>query len=158
MGGHPDGEIASAVAVDAVQHFAEPARTGPADAAGPASDPCAFVAAVKHATHASARSCPILPGRRSMGRRSPVCASSASAAPTSATVAFTVCGTERWSRHAITRLNEYCHGASREADEDADHPSLSRALGTRESIEVDVRIEDARSGDVVLCTDGLPTS
>ena len=70
MSGHPDGEIASAVAVEAVQHFfAESGKIGPSDAAGPPGDPHAFlVAAVEHA-HARIRTeaAPIIPERRSRG-------------------------------------------------------------------------------------------
>jgi PPM family protein phosphatase len=165
MGGHPDGEIASAVAVDAVQRFyADPARTWPTDADGPVGDPRAFlVAAVKHA-HARirARAAPIDPFKRSMG--------TTIAAVHAASSGFCVAhvGDSRVYRlrgRALelltrdhTRLNEYLGmGASRAAAmRMPDHAFLSRALGTRERIEVDVRMEDARPGDVVLlCTDGL---
>jgi protein phosphatase len=60
--------------------------------------------------------------------------------------------------HDHTRMNEYLRlGASREsALMMPDHTSLSRALGTRERVDVDVRMEDARPGDtLLLCTDGL---
>ncbi len=165
MGGHPDGEVASAIAIDAVQRFyADPGRTWPADTAGPIGDPRALlVAAFKHA-HARIRAeaAPVVPGRRSMG--------TTIVAVHAETTGFCVAhvGDSRCYRlrgRALelltrdhTRLNEYISlGASREgAMKMPDHGSLSRALGTRERIEVDVRMEDARAGDVVLlCTDGL---
>ncbi len=165
MGGHPDGEIASAIAVEAVKRFyAEPGSTWPADAVGPIGDPRAFlVASVKHA-HARIRfeAAPSLPGKRSMGTTLAV----VHAESTGFCVAHV--GDSRCYRfrdralelltHDHTLLNEYLGlGASREAAlMMADHTSLSRALGTRERVEVDVRMEDARAGDVLLlCTDGL---
>ena len=165
MGGHPNGEIASALAVEAVQRFyAEPGRTWPADAAGPIGDPSAFlVAAVKRA-HARIRAeaAPVAPGQRSMGTT----LVAVHAEATDFCVAHV--GDSRCYRlrdRALelltrdhTRMNEYLDmGASREAAmKMPDHASLSRALGTRERVEVDVRMEDARAGDVVLlCTDGL---
>jgi protein phosphatase len=165
MGGHPDGEIAAAIAVSAVQRFyAEPGRTWPADAAGPIDDPRAFlVAAVKHA-HARIRAeaGPTIPGKRSMGTTIAVVHAERSG--------FCVAhvGDSRVYRmrdralelltHDHTRMNEYLRlGASREsALMMPDHTSLSRALGTRERVDVDVRMEDARPGDtLLLCTDGL---
>jgi serine/threonine protein phosphatase PrpC len=165
MGGHPDGEIAAAIAVEEMQcFFAEPGKTWPTDAPGPPGDPRAFlVAAVKHAhVRIRAKAAPIVPGRRSMG--------TTIAAVHAESSGFCVAHVgdsrvyrlrdrtlERLTRDH-TRMNEYlAMGASREAAmKMPDHASLSRALGTQERVNVDVRMDDARAGDVVLlCTDGL---
>jgi protein phosphatase len=164
MGGHVDGEVASAIAVEAIpQFFEKRGTTARSDAHAPPVDPLEIlVGAVRHA-HARLRAQPEPPrGMRRMGTT----IAAVRAEPGSLCVAHV--GDSRVYRlrgrrlvlltRDHTRMNEYLNmGATPEAAARMrDAAALSRALGTQERINVDVRREDAEPGDLVLlCTDGL---
>lgn len=164
MGGHADGEVASALAVEAISRFFEQrGATARSDVLARPIDPLEIlVGAVRHA-HARLRAQPEPPrGVRRMGTTIAV----VRAEPASLYVAHV--GDSRVYRlrggrlalltHDHTRMNEYLNmGATQEAAARMrDSAALSRALGTQERVNVDARREDAQIGDLVLlCTDGL---
>ena len=164
MGGHADGEVASALAVEAIPRFFEQrGATARSDAQAHPVDPMEILVGSVRYAHARLRAQPEPPlGARRVGTTIAV----ARADPASLYVAHV--GDSRVYRmrgprldlltRDHTRMNEYLSmGASPEAAARMrDAASLSRALWTQERINVDVRREDAQFGDLVLlCTDGL---
>jgi protein phosphatase len=167
MGGHAAGEVASAIAVEAVQQFyLDAGSTWPADAVGPATDPRAFlIAAAKHANYRIRQFAELNPEHRGMG--------AAVTAVHVGTSGFCLAhvGHVRAYRFRDGGIDLLCHehtlleryvaqGATREAAERIPGANrLERALGLRPRVEVTTRLEDTRPGDVVaLVSNGLYTS
>ncbi len=164
MGGHPAGEVAAAIAVEAMQQFyVDAGATWPPDAEGPATDPRAFlVAAMKLANYRIWQLAALNPEYRGMG---------------AAVAAIHVGGTGFCLAHVghvrgyrfrdgtlapltddHTQLNRYLdQGVTYDvAQRMPDASLLARALGLRGQARVTVRLEDARPGDlVVLVSNGL---
>jgi protein phosphatase len=167
MGGHAAGEVASAIAVEAMQQFyLDAGATWPADAEGPASDPRAFlIAAAKHANYRIRQFAELNPEHRGMG------AAVAAVHVGKSGFCLAHVGHVRAYRfrdggiellcHEHTLLERYvAQGATREAAERIPGANrLERALGLRPRVEVTTRLEDTRPGDVVaLVSNGLYTS
>lgn len=167
MGGHPAGEVASAITVEAMQQFYRDAgATWPPDAEGHASDPRAFlVAAAKHANRRIRLGAELNPEHRGMG------AAMAAVHVGSSGFCLAHVGHVRAYRfrdggiellgHEHTVLNRrVAEGATYEdAQRMPDATRLERALGLRARVEVTTRVEDTRPGDVVaLVSNGLYTS
>jgi protein phosphatase len=167
MGGHPAGEVASAIAVEAMQQFYRDAgATWPPDADGPASDPRAFlVAAAKHANRRIRVSAELNPEHRGMG------AAMAAIHVGSSGFCLAHVGHVRAYRFRDGGIELLCHehtvlnrrvaeGATPEdAQQMPDANRLDRALGLRARVEVTTRVEDTRPGDVVaLVSNGLYNS
>ena len=164
MGGHADGEIASALAIEAIPRYFEERRANARLDAEPVSlDPgVILVGAVHHAKEEIRAYAAPSSSTRRMGT----------------TIAATYIdhrgiyvahvGDSRVYRlrdrrldrltHDHNRLSEYlAMGATRAvASQMRDCRWLTRAVGTRERVVVDTRREDLEPGDIVLlCTDGL---
>jgi protein phosphatase len=164
MGGHAAGELAAAIAAETMQHFYEDGGTvWPVDARGKASDPQAFLVAAAKLANARIRAHAARePEKRGMG--------AAVAAVYAVGSGFCVahaghCRVYRLRDGRLESLTEDHRGlnaylwkgvpldvAERRPDKDA----LTRALGLKEKVDVTSRMEDVRSGDVVLiCSNGL---
>jgi protein phosphatase len=167
MGGHPAGEVASAITVEAIQQFyLDAGATWPPDAQGPASDPCAFlIAASKHANYRIRQFAELNPEHRGMG------AGMAAVHVGSSGFCVAHVGHVRAYRFRDGGIEQLCHdhtvlnrcvaeGATYEAAQRMpDATRLERALGLRARVEVTTRVEDTRPGDVVaLVSNGLYTS
>jgi protein phosphatase len=167
MGGHPAGEVASAIAVEAMQLFYRDAgATWPPDAEGHASDPRAFlVAAAKHANRRIRLFAELNPEHRGMG------AAMAAVHVGSSGFCLAHAGHVRAYRFRDGGIELLCHehtvlnrrvaeGATHEAAQQMpDANRLERALGLRARVEVTTRVEDTRPGDVVaLVSNGLYNS
>ena len=164
MGGHPAGEVAAAIAVEAMQQFyVDAGATWPADAEGPASDPRAFLAAAaKHANYRIWQLAALHPEYLGMGAAVAgvhVGGSGFCVAHVGHVRAYRLRdgGLEQLTQdHTV--LNRYLgQGATYQA---AQHMPgvhrLERALGLRARVQVTARLEDARPGDVVaLVSNGL---
>ena len=164
MGGHAAGEVASALAVEAMQQFyVDAGATWPVDAAGPPSDPLAFLAAAaKHANDRIRQLAELHPEYLGMG----AAVTAVHVGPSGMCLAHV--GHVRAYRfrgggiellcHEHTVLERYvAQGASREAAERMPGANrLDRALGLRARVEVTTRLDDPRPGDVVaLVSNGL---
>lgn len=164
MSGHPAGEVASAIAVEAMQQFyVDAGATWPVDAEGPASDPRAFLAAAaKHANYRIWQLAALHPEYLGMGAAVAgvhVGGSGFCVAHVGHVRAYRLRdgGLEQLTQdHTV--LNRYLgQGATYQA---AQHMPgvhrLERALGLRARVQVTARLEDARPGDVVaLVSNGL---
>lgn len=164
MGGHPAGEVAAAIAAEAVQRFYDDRGSPwPADAEGPPSSPQRFLSAsLKHANAAVRLRAEREPEKRRMGA-----AIVAMHATTSgfclAHVGHARCYRLRDRRlqkltEDHTQLTEYIwRGVPLDvAESRPDKHALSRGLGVRDTVHATVGMDDARPGDIVLlCTNGL---
>lgn len=164
MGGHPAGDVAAAVAAEAIQRFHdEPGTPWPGDAVGLRSAPRAYLAAsVKHANLSIRERAAREPDTRGMGAAI-VAMHATSTGFCVAHVGHARCYRVRGRRlekltEDHTRLTEYVwRGLPIDAAlRMPDRAALSRALGVREHVEVTVGMDDARRGDLVmLCSNGL---
>ena len=164
MGGHPAGDVAAAVAVEAIQRFHdEPGTASPGHVGGLRSAPRAVLAAaVKHANLSIRERAAREPEKRGMGAAI-VAMLATSTGFCVAHVGHARCYRLRDRRlekltEDHTRLNEYVgHGVPIDAAlRMPDQAALSRALGSKENVDVTVGMDDARRGDVVLlCSNGL---
>lgn len=167
MGGHAAGEVASAIAAEAMQQFyLDGGATWPPDAEGSASDPRVFLAAaIKHANYRIRQLAELHPEYLGMG------AAVTAVHVGSAGVCLAHVGHVRAYRfrnggiellcHEHTVLNYYVNqGAPYEAAQRMPGVErLERALGMRARVEVTTRLEDARPGDVIaLVSNGLYTT
>ena len=164
MGGHADGEVASALAIEAIPHYFEQrGATAQSDAQPLPPDPSVIlVGAVQHA-HARIRARPAPPPwARRMGT------TIAAVYVEQRTMFVAHVGDSRVYRlrdrrldlltQDHNRLSDYLNMGSTHgvASQMRDHLWLTRALGTQERVDVDTRREETRPGDVLLlCTDGL---
>jgi PPM family protein phosphatase len=164
MGGHAAGDVASALAVEAIARFLDdPDLTWPGDADGSPHDPLArLVASVKHANFLIHDAASTDRSKRGMG--------------TTVVAAFTR-GSRVWLAHVgdsriylfrgghlvqltddHTVTNEWI-GQGMTAELAKSLPigkELTRAVGTRPTVDVGARAEEVRSGDVLLLTsDGV---
>lgn len=164
MGGHAAGEVAAAIAVEAIQQFyVEVGAQWPPDAPGPASDPRAvLVAAVKHANDRVRQLAELSVEYRGMG------AAMAGVHVSSSGFCLVHVGHVRAYRFrdgAIERLTQDHTVLNRYLGEGATYEAanrlpgvnrLERALGLRGRVQVTSRFEDAQPGDVVaLMSNGL---
>lgn len=164
MGGHAAGEVAAAIAVEAMQQFyLDAGATWPPDADGPASDPRAFlVAATKLASYRIWQLAKLHPEHSRMG------AAVAAVHVGNSGYCLAHVGHVRGYRfHAgalepltedHTQLNRYLdQGVTYDvAQRMPDASCLARALGLHVRVRVAVRIEDAWPGDVVaVVSNGL---
>jgi serine/threonine protein phosphatase PrpC len=164
MGGHPAGEVAAAIASEAIQRFYDDRGSPwPADAMGEPSSPQAFlVASLKHASAAIRERAEREPEKQRMG------AAIVAMRATSNGFCLAHVGHARCYRlrgrelHLLTedhtQLAEYVwRGVPIDvAESRPDQRSLSRALGIRPAVNVTVGMDDARAGDVLLlCSNGL---
>ncbi len=164
MGGHPAGEVASALAVEAMgQFYLDAGATWPPDAEGPATDPRAFlVAAIKHANFRVRQEAERIPEHKGMG---------------TAVAAVHVGGSGYCLAHVghvrgyrlrdgvlegltedHTRMNNYVwQGVAYDvAERMPDAYTLARAVGLSTRVQVTARLEDARAGDLItLVSNGL---
>ena len=164
MGGHAAGEVASALAVEAMQQFyVDAGSTWPFDAEGPPSDPRAFLAAAaKHANYRIRQLAELHPEYLGMG----AAVTAVHVGPSGVCLGHV--GHVRAYRFRDGGIELLCHehtvleryvaqGAPREAAQrmpGADR--LDRALGLRARLEVTARLEDTRPGDVVaMVSNGL---
>lgn len=158
MGGHPAGELAAAIAVDAIgQFYLDAGATWPPDAEGPATDPRAFlVAAVKHANFRIRQHAERTPEHAGLG------AAVAAVHVGGAGFCLAHVGHVRGYRlrdgvltgltEDDTRMNNYLwQGVAYDvAERMPDAYTLSRAVGLGTRVQVTARLEDARAGDLVL--------
>ena len=158
MGGHPAGEVASATAVEAIgQFYLDAGATWPPDAEGPATDPRAFlVAAVKHANFRIRQEAERTPEHAGMG--------AAVAAVHVGDSGFCLAHVGHVRGYRLrdgvlegltedhTRMNTYLwQGVAYDvAERLPDAYTLARAVGLGTRVQVTVRLEDARAGDLVL--------
>lgn len=164
MGGHAAGEVAAAMAVDAIQQFyVEVGAPWPHDAPGPASGPQALlVAATTYANHRIRQFAELNPEHRGMG------AAVAGVHVGSAGFCVVHVGHVRAYRFRDGRIEQLTEdhtvlthylrqGITHEAAKRVPGVNrLERALGLRGRVETTARVEDARPGDVVaLTTNGL---
>ena len=164
MGGHAAGEVASSLAVEAMTALLEdPDHTWPGDAHGSPVDPRAYlVASIKHANNVIRRAAAADPNKRGMG---------------TTVVAALTQGSSVWLAHVgDSRIYLFREGhlvqltqdhtvanawiaEGMEVDLAATLPvgkQLARALGPEPTVDVDVREEEMRPGDVLLLTsDGV---
>ena len=167
MGGHAAGEVASALAVEAMQQFyVDAGSTWPFDAEGPPSDPRAFLAAAaKHANYRIRQLAELHPEYLGMG----AAVTAVHVGPSGVCLGHV--GHVRAYRFRDGGIELLCHehtvleryvaqGAPREAAQRMPGAGrLDRALGLRARLEVTARLEDTRPGDVVvLASNGLYTS
>jgi protein phosphatase len=158
MGGHPAGELAAEIAVEAIgQFYLDAGATWPADAEGPATDPRAFlVAAVKHANFRIRQHAERTPEHAGLG------AAVAAAHVGGSGFCLAHVGHVRAYRlrdgvltgltEDDTRMNNYLwQGVAYDvAERMPDAHTLARAVGLSTRVQVTARIEDARAGDLVL--------
>jgi protein phosphatase len=164
MGGHPAGEVASAIAVEAMgQFYLDAGATWPPDAEGPATDPRAFlVAAIKHANFRIRQQAERTPELAGMG------AAVAAVHVGGSGFCLAHVGHVRGYRlrdglmEALTeddtRMNNYLwQGVAYDvAERMPDAHTLARAVGLGTRVQVTARLEDARAGDlVILVSNGL---
>ena len=158
MGGHPAGEVASAIAVEAIEQFyLDAGATWPPDAEGPATDPRAFlVAAVKHANFRIRQEAERTPQHAGMG--------AALAAVHVGDSGFCLAHVGHVRGYRLrdgvlegltedhTRMNNYLwQGVAYDvAERLPDASTLARAVGMGTRVQVTARLEDARAGDLVL--------
>lgn len=142
MGGHAAGEVASALAVEAIGERLGEGRWSGLGEARQAVDEA--IEAANRSIHEDARD---NPSRRGMG--------------TTATVLL-FAGARRWVAGQVGDSRAYLLRDGELSRLTTDHTvtpgssTLTRALGTHESLEVDVLDGEARAGDVfLLCSDGL---
>ncbi len=164
MGGHPAGEVASSLVVEAMgQFYLDAGATWPPDAEGPATDPRAFlVAAIKHANFHIRQQAERTPEHMGMG---------------AAVAAVYVGGSGFCLAHVghvrgyrlrdgllegltedHTQMSNYLwQGVAYDVAENMpDARSLARAVGLGTQVQVTARLEDARAEDlVVLVSNGL---
>lgn len=164
MGGHAAGEVASSLAMEALEGFLEdPGATWPRDAPGSTGDPLALlVAAVLHAN--SRVNDRAAKDRRQRGMGTTIVA----ALVRGGSVCLAHIGDSRIYRVRNREIEQMTddHTVRNEwikqgmAVELANNlpvgRSLSRALGTRPTVEVSARLETVLPGDVLLlCSDGV---
>jgi protein phosphatase len=158
MGGHPAGEVASAIAVEAMgQFYLDAGATWPADAEGPATDPRAFlVAAIKHANFRIRQHTERTPEHAGMG--------AAVAAVHVGDSGFCLAHVGHVRGYRLrdgvlagltedhTRMNNYLwQGVAYDvAERMPDAHTLARAVGLSTRVQVTARLEDALAGDLVL--------
>lgn len=142
MGGHAAGEVASALAVEAIEERLADRRWSGLGEARRAMDEA--IEAANRSIHDDARR---NPSRRGMG--------------TTATVLL-LPGPGRWVAGQVGDSRAYLFRDGELSRLTTDHTvtpgssTLTRALGTHDSLEVDVLDGEARAGDVfLLCSDGL---
>lgn len=164
MGGHAAGEVASSLAVEAMTGLLEnPDRTWPSDAEGSRVDPRAYlIASIKHANDVIHRAAAADPTRRGMG---------------TTVVAALTQESSVWLAHVgDSRVYLFRDGHLVQLTQDHTVANawiaegmevalatrlpvgrqLARALGPDPTVDVDVREEDMRPGDVLLLTsDGV---
>lgn len=164
MGGHPAGEVAAAIATEAVQRFYEDGGSPwPADAIGLPSSPQAFLSAsLKHANSCIRERAAREPEKHRMGAAI-VAMHATGGGFCLAHVGHARCyrlrnGELQKLTEDHTQLTEYIwRGVPLDvAESRPDKDALSRGLGVRATVDVTVRMDDARPGDVVLlCSNGL---
>jgi protein phosphatase len=164
MGGHAAGEVASSLAVHAVEGFLEdPGATWPRDAPGATSDPLALlIAAVLHANSRVHDSAAKDRTRRGMGttvvaalvRDSSVCLAHIG---DSRIYRVRDRQVEQMTDDHTVRYEWIKQGMTVELANNLPlGRGLSRALGTRPTVEVGARLETVLPGDVLLlCSDGV---
>lgn len=164
MGGHAAGDVASSLAVEAMTGLLEdPDHTWPGDAHGSPADPRAYlVASIKHANNIVHRAATADRSKRGMG---------------TTVVAALAKGSSVWLAH-VGDSRVYLFRDDHLVQLTHDHTvanvwiaegmavdlaktlpigkQLARALGTKPTVDVDVREEEMRPGDVLLLTsDGV---
>jgi protein phosphatase len=164
MGGHPAGEVAAAIATEAVQRFYDDRGSPwPADAVGLRSFPQSFLSAsLKHANLCLRDRAAREPEKRGMG------AAIVAMHATSGGFCLAHVGHARCYRLRDRELQKLTEDHTKltediwrgvpldVAESRPDKAALSRALGLREKVDVTVCMDDARPGDLVLlCTNGL---
>lgn len=158
VGGHAAGDLAAALAAEAMQRFYEDGGTvWPLDAKGPADDPQArLVAAAKLANARIRAQVAHEPEKRGMG--------AAFAAVYLGGSGYCIahaghCRVYRFREDRLECLTEDHRGLHEYlrrgvpldiAERRPDKNALSRALGLKEKVEVSSHLEDVRPGDVVL--------
>jgi protein phosphatase len=164
LGGHAAGDVASALAVEAIAAFLEtPDMTWPGDADGAVSDPCALlVASIKHANNVIHRAAAANRTKRGMGT------TVVAALTRESRVWFAHVGDSRLylfrDGHLVQLTQDHTVANAwiaegMEVDLATKLPvgrELLRAVGTRPAVDVDARVEEMRPGDVLLLTsDGV---
>lgn len=164
MGGHPAGEVAAALASEAVQGFYDdPGRPEVGDGLGLRNAPRAFLAAaVKHANLCIRQRAAREPEKHRMGAAL-VALHATSTGFCLAHVGHARCyrlrnGALQKLTEDHTQLAEYVwRGVPLDvAETRRDKHALSRGLGMAERVEATVCMDDVRPGDLVLlCSNGL---
>jgi protein phosphatase len=158
MGGHPAGELAASIAVEAMaQFYLDAGATWPPDAEGPATDPRAFlIAAVKHANFRIRQHAERTPEHAGLG--------AAVAAVHVGGSGFCLAHVGHVRAYRVrdglltglteddTRMNNYLwQGVAYDvAERMPDAHTLARAVGLSTRVRVTARLEDARAGDLIL--------